>query len=212
MPYIRYRGALYSDRVANPQSEAEFVAIPKDAVRIHIPDVRQRTNYSCGAACLQAVARYYGIKPFAREQDFVKLTEMDPKVGSHPDQIVLAAKRLGLSATYKYGMTHDEVKQYLEQEKPVLLSLQAHGDPSANYATEWQDGHWVVAIGFDDSGFFFEDPSLEAVRGYLSNASLTERWHDTVRRGKKKQSMGVVVWLESAPKGSFYDSFAQRIP
>ncbi len=52
----------------------------------------------------------------------------------------------------------------------------------------------MVAIGFDRRGVFFEDPSLGAVRGYLPNDELEDRWHDTGPRGRHIDRCGLVVW------------------
>ena len=59
-----------------------------------------------------------------------------------------------------------------------MVALQAYGNRKqqlANYAEGWTDGHWVIAIGYDREGIFFEDPSLQAVRGYLTDEVLIER-------------------------------------
>jgi predicted double-glycine peptidase len=210
--YLRYMGGVY--RLAD--DAPQLVGIPADSIKVQLPDVRQKVGYSCGASCLQSIARYFGAAPLEEEDYFVRLTEMDSRVGSHPDQILTAAAKLGLTTAYREDMSYDDLRAFLEKRRPVLLTLQAYGDnyesAELDYSEIWKEGHWVAAIGFDAAGVFFEDPVLEAIRGYLSYPELDKRWHDTVRHGKQVSRVGIAMWLDQAPSASFYESFAQRIP
>ena len=40
---------------------AQFVKIPRGAIKVPIPDVTQKASYSCGAVCLEAICHYYGV-------------------------------------------------------------------------------------------------------------------------------------------------------
>jgi hypothetical protein len=46
------------------------------------------------------------------------------------------------------------------------------------YATVWDAGHWVVAIGRDAYGVYFEEPFMKGTRGFLTYTELKDRWHD----------------------------------
>lgn len=192
------------------------VGIPAGAIKVDLPDSRQETGYSCGASCLLAVARYYG-KAFTADEDFfVKTIRVDPRIGSHPNQIEAAAKRLGLKTEYADGMDDADLRSHLDKGRPVLIAIQAYGSGSdkrkLDYSDKWGDGHWVVAIGYDDGGIFFEDPSMNAVRGYLSSAELASRWHDVSNNGKRKAGIGLALWMEPEPTVPFYRAFAKTIP
>jgi predicted double-glycine peptidase len=77
------------------------------------------------------------------------------------------------------------------------------------YVKDWKDGHWVVAIGYDKNGFFFEDPSLHAIRGYLSTQQLKSRWRDTGAHGKHMPCYGIAFWKEGGV--SMYEARAEYI-
>jgi ABC-type bacteriocin/lantibiotic exporter with double-glycine peptidase domain len=178
----------------------EYHAIPRGAIRIPIPDAIQKTSFSCGPAALMAVARYYGCSP-EYERDFIqelRRAGMDPRVGAHPGQMMKAAGWLKLKTRVYQPMSVEQLQGCLRSGKPVALMIQAWGEvegrPIRDYRALWSEGHWVVAIGFDRSGVYFEDPSLEAIRGYLSYDELEDRWHDTGPHGQKIDRFGMAVW------------------
>ena len=59
-------------------------------------------------------------------------------------------------------------------------------------------------------GVFFEDPSLQAVRGFLTYAELEERWHDVGPKKEHIEHYGLVLWKPGA-RVSAYASRAERI-
>ena len=194
-----------------------YCPIPRNAIRIPVPDVSQETDYSCGASSLQAVAKYYGVGP-DDEWEFVRDLRMDHRVGSHPDQIQRAAEEYGLTFREYAPMTLAHLRAELRSQHPVLLMIQAwgqervHGEWRArrDYGRDWKDGHWVVAIGYAAGLVFFEDPSLTAVRGYLRDKELDDRWHDTARENKRMDHYGLAIWHPTV-RSSVYATRAQRI-
>ncbi|HVF40737.1 MAG TPA: C39 family peptidase [Gemmatimonadaceae bacterium] len=190
--------------------------IRRGVIRIPLPDTIQQTDYSCGAACLQAVCRYYGVGG-EDEWEFVKALRMDKRTGSHPFQIARAAKAYGLRVLECPEMTIAELKASIVRRRPVLLMIQAWGEKAgaskyrSSYDNVWVDGHWVVAIGFDKQGIFFEDPSLEAARGFLTYEELARRWHDVGPRGRQMRNYGMIMW-RAKPTAKGYTLAAKRIP
>ena len=153
----------------------------------------QQTDATCGAAALQAICGYYGVGP-EEERRFAKDLGMDPRTGSHPHQLARAARRYGLSVEEHQPMPAAALRRALDRRRPVLMMLQAWADHSGDYASDWKHGHWVVAIGYDRRGVYFEDPVLELVRGYLGHAELDARWHDVGPRGVRLERYGMVLW------------------
>jgi uncharacterized protein YvpB len=90
------------------------------------------------------------------------------------------------------------LKSSLDRDRPVIMMLQAWGATKANpwpsYRKAWSDGHWVVAIGYDDDGVFFEDPSLRTVRGFMGFDELKVRWHDVGPHLGHMYYYGLSVW------------------
>ena len=174
---------------------ARYKAIPEGAIKVPLPDTRQGEDYSCGASAPQAISGYFGVGP-EEEEDYVRDLKMDTKVGSHPFQIIRAAKKYGLRVSEKERMTVNEVKAYLDRGKPVMLMIQAWRDSETEvtYVGEWREGHWVVAIGYDRAGLYFEDPSLAAIRGFIPFVELEERWHDTGPKNRRMEHYGLAIW------------------
>jgi len=187
------------------------------AIRIPVPDTTQQTDYSCGASCLQAVCKYYGVGP-DDEWEFVEAIGLDRRIGSHPDQIERAARRFGLRCKAYRPMSLKQLHAEVRGGHPVLLMIQAWGTerragkqrPVLDYSRDWIDGHWVVAIGFDREAVYFEDPSLQAVRGYLRNAELETRWHDTEHHGRHVEHFGLAMWHPTLG-GTAHETRAERI-
>lgn len=191
--------------------------ISRGAIRVALPDATQQKDYSCGASCLQSICKYYGVG-LNEEWEYVDALGMDRRIGSHPYQIVRLARRFGLSVKEYQPMTAEQIRNELRRRHPVMLMLQAWGEvrskrrwrPRTNYEGDWDDGHWVAAIGYDSKGFFFEDPSLEQIRGYLTEAELLERWRDTGPHGVHVPQYGAAIWHPQR-RASAYERFAAPI-
>ena len=187
--------------------------IPPRAIRIPVPDTTQQTDYTCGASALQAVCKYFGVGP-DEEPEFVRDMRM-PRTGSDPEHIIRAVEKYGLRHREFFPMSRAQLKGCLDRRRPVILMLQAWGEtrlgaPRRGYKTIWEDGHWVVAIGYDGRGVFFEDPSLQAVRGFLSFGELDVRWHDWGPKYEHMDHYGIAVWGPGARR-SVYETRAERI-
>jgi len=164
-------------------------AVPDNAIKVSMPDVRQETTYSCGAAAFQAIAEMYGVGP-QDESWYRDALDSDPENGTPPENIRELADNLGLQSVAK-TMTAEEVKGWLDKGTPVILLIQAWGD-SSTYATD-ENGHYVVAIGYTDDELIVEDPSLRLIRGWIAWDDLETRWHDTGLGGTRYDHWGMAV-------------------
>jgi hypothetical protein len=115
---------------------------------------------------------------------------------------VRVAREHGLDASSREGMTADELTVHLDRGEPVLLAIQAWADPPPADATGWgvrtEDGHYVVAVGYDPERFYFEDPAMFGV-GYIPRAELEARWHDYDEFGTRLERFGIAF---RRPQGS----------
>jgi predicted double-glycine peptidase len=156
-----------------PGSEALTALLPG------VPDTRQSTEYSCGAAALQAVLSYWGRD--VGEEDLRELLNTDPESGTYPEDILRVAQELGFEAEYRENLTLDEVEASVIQGVPVIVDCQAWRSPAsgnASWSEDWVDGHWMVIIGLDDENVYFEDPYILGSRGFMSRQEFEERWHN----------------------------------
>ena len=124
---------------------------------IRVPLVRQSTNYTCGVAALQSVLAFYGHS--MREDILAHVLESGPDHGTNYHQMVEYVRALGFSADAVIALDLDGLRALLDAGTPVILAIQAWSDNPARYASDWEDGHYVVAVGYDDKRVYFMDPS-----------------------------------------------------
>ena len=75
--------------------------------------------------------------------------------------------------------------------------------PRASYENVWEDDHYLVAIGYDHDGVYFEDPSLQGMRGYLSWGDLERRWHAPGPNGTELHRFGAAIWMPLAGPAAY---------
>ncbi|MHC1760019.1 MAG: C39 family peptidase [Negativicutes bacterium] len=84
----------------------------------------------------------------------------DQENGTNYLNVASFAKSLGFDVNIRTHMTLDELKRHIDQKRPILLAIQAWADSKFSYlSNQNEDGHYVVAIGYDDKNFYFMDPS-----------------------------------------------------
>ncbi len=158
-------------------AESPLSAAVPGSLLASVPDVRQSTGYTCGAAALQAVLARWGTSE--REDRLAARLHSTPEAGTHPAEIVRVAKEFGLSAELRDGLSLADLEAALAAGTSVIVDLQAWRDGTDTPWTEtWEDGHYMVLLGVDASNLYFEDPSLLGVRGVIPRAEFVDRWHD----------------------------------
>jgi len=157
---------------------------------IKFPELRQSFDYDCGAKATEAVLAYYGID--AQEDKIIEVAGTN-KNGTPLKGIVNAAEFYGLSANIE-KMTIDALKMYLDHDVPVIILLQAWAQKKdVDWENDWMDGHYVVAIGYDDNHVYFEDP-YSVLRTFLAFDELLKRWHDIdSSENKKYVDLGIII-------------------
>jgi predicted double-glycine peptidase len=179
---------------------------PVDAIRVPVPDIAHLMDSSSGLSALMAVCRYYGVGP----EDEVELAaelSLDQR-WPDPERVVVAAVRYGLSACTRCPMSSADLKEHLDRRRPVLILVQAWGQtedeaPRVSYENIWEDDHYLVAIGYDRDGVYFEDPSLQGIRGYLSWEDLEQRWHARGPNGTELHRFGAALWMPLAGPAAY---------
>lgn len=160
---------------------------------LSFPEFRQTFEYDCGAKALQSVLVYYGVE--IREELLMKKAGTN-KNGTPIDGIKKTAEEYGLKVEAG-EMNIDQIKKYINKKIPVIILLQAwSGKKKNNYKKDWNDGHYVVAIGYDKNHLYFEDP-YSVLRTYLSFKEINDRWHDETSRHKRLVHMGIAIYGKS---------------
>ena len=112
--------------------------------------------------------------------------------GTSPHHIIQTLHHYRLK-TWAKRMTISEVKRYIDKDIPVILVLQAWTTAKhINWKKDWEDGHYVVAIGYDRDRIYFEDPSTFE-RSYLTYTELRDRWHDGTPGHRVYRHYGIAV-------------------
>ena len=173
----------------------QFKNVPK--VVINFPELRQIYNFDCGVTALQQVLIYYGIEK--REDELIKMLDTKKtsieEHGTKMSKMVEIAKYFGLDAEIFKNTTIKKIKELIDKKNPVIILMQAWRDYSSdnlNWEKDYSDGHYVVAIGYNDTCLFFEDPS-SVVRTYLTFEEFEKRWHDVGDDNKTKVSHVAIV-------------------
>ncbi len=159
---------------------------------IKFPDCRQTYDYDCGARVVQSVLAYYGLN--IRGGKIMKLAGTNKRQGTPIKGIIKVAKAYGFK--YKAGeMNVSQVKEYIDRGIPVILLLQAWSRrKKIDWKNNWADGHYVVAIGYDNRRLYFKDPS-SIWRTFLTYRELKERWHDIdIYASDKYYNYGIVIY------------------
>ena len=167
-----------------------------------MPDTRQSTEYSCGAAAMQAVLGYWGRD--IGEEDLREMLNTNEEFGTYPDDIIRVATAFGLQAEYEENMTLADLEDYVAEGIPVIVDCQAWRSVSQyneSWADTWYNGHWLVVIGIDEGNVTLEDPYILGDRGFMSREEFEARWHnvrgldetDTV----KQIHMGIAIHGEA---------------
>lgn len=164
------------------------------------PLVRQAHSYSCGAAALASVLRYFQVWD-GPETKLYRPLGTSPAEGTLPERLAEVARTFGLRARVRQPMTIPALREALHKGRLVILELQAWpnpGAPAVPWASRWDDGHYVVLVALDDQYAYFMDPSTEGRYTYLALAELGPRWHDVnqVRREPLQPhdlQLGVVI-------------------
>ena len=165
-----------------------------------MPDTRQSTEYSCGAAAMQAVLGYWGRD--IGEEDVREMLNTNEVSGTYPDDIIRVAKALGLQAEYKENMSMADLENYVAEGIPVVVDCQAWRSVSQyneSWADTWNNGHWLVVIGIDENNVTLEDPYILGDRGIMSREEFLARWHNV--RGLDETDTGKQIHMGIAIRG-----------
>lgn len=137
---------------------------------LKIPDVRQATEHDCGAAAIEAVCRFHGVK----DRGPARLANAVD--GMSPATVEAVLRSLGL-AVLSGTMTAGDLRHLADTGRPVLC-------PTAH-----RGGHWVVVRGVARRRVHFHCP-IDGP-GSLPVATWETLWSDSTRAGHEYASWGV---------------------
>ena len=146
-------------------------------ISIRVPLVRQPDGYTCGVAALQSVLHYFGHR--VRFDTLTVALGATPEQGTNYRRMVAYAQDCGIETTVYIKMDLPALRAQIDAGVPVIVALQAWGDDAHTaYADAWDDGHYVVVVGYTDEHFYFMDPSTLGNYTFLPVNEFLQRWHD----------------------------------
>jgi len=167
-----------------------------------VPLCRQAKSFTCGVASLQSVLRYYGLE---MRQDVLEKKLRTNRGGTRFPHIVAYAQSCGFTAAWQTNMQYAQLQQALDTGTPVIVALQAWADEPVVYSNDWNDGHYAVAIGYDETNTYFMDPSTLGNYTFIPTGEFLDRWHDKDKRTTLIH-LGIII---SSTNGPCYDPTAR---
>ena len=119
----------------------------------------------CFSASSAMLAMYWGKEPNENVYDQLRARYGD---STSSDAQLAALRALGLIANFQTDGTPELLKQQIDAGRPVAVGWLCDGPASSPTG----GGHWSVIIGYDDTGFFINDPygNCDLINGgYLSH-------------------------------------------
>lgn len=159
---------------------------------INLRIVRQTFDFDCGAKALQTVMEYYGVE--VREDELMKELKTD-KDGTSVKNMIAATRKRGFDVFAADGVSLEQVKHYVDHGHPVIVLVQAWAEKYMtleDWKDDYNDGHYVVVIGFEHNIIVFEDPSSFR-RTWLTEEEFLARWHDRDLKTNKRYEHFVMV-------------------
>jgi len=155
---------------------------------LHTAKHRQSTSHTCGVAAAMVLLNYWTGDADSREDHVAEEMKTDSENGTDPTDIAAFLENRGLKVETKSQCTFADLEGSIDAGRPALLCLQAWQEPyswETDYAQAWDDGHYVIIVGYDPENFYFMDPSTFGFFTYIPRNKLMTRWHDISGKGVK---------------------------
>ena len=179
---------------------------------LNVPIYRQSAIGNSGVSCVASILRYAKYDFDIREDNLARALGVTEEDGADPYKMIayLNAVRYNdennqcFAAEKRENMTVDDLKKALDKGNPVICDIQAWNwdeneeySMDLDYSNEWECGHWVVAIGYNNDNIFFMDPSTAGNYTYIPKDQLLARWHNYHIDGNGQRydtiQMGIIV-------------------
>ena len=210
------------NREPNTSDGSPGVSVRKDASipaanhLIPVPLVRQTTPFSCGDAAILAVLRYYDPVRYDRIPESALYTPLHttPEFGTEPQPMAAYLNHEpGLAAEVRWstsdaGVDIVDLEHAVDRGEPTIVAAQAWQPVAAAenlkpWETDWDDGHYLVVVGYDHANFYFMDPSTEGHYTYIPEDEFVQRWHDVLGiRNVHTQHIAIFIHATITPSGA----------
>ncbi len=168
---------------------------------IDIPSGRQTFDFDCGAKSLQLVLAYYGLD--IPEVQLLKELKVGTE-GTPLKNMIAVAEKYGFTVHAKCYFTLQKVKQYVDNNIPVIVLVQAWANKPMTleeWKHDYNDGHYSIVVDHYGSILVFEDPASFS-KTWMTEREFMIRWHDVDPASNVKlEHFGMVLLgKEPSPK------------
>ena len=138
---------------------------------LKIPHYEQKLSNSCLPASVRMVLAYYGTK---KSEESLRRLLKTKAAGTNPLNVTyLRDWNFKVSVSFS---NLDELKDYIFQEKPIIVLLWT-GELSYWNSKEYFDYlHSVVVVGFDEENVFINDPAFPNYPILIPYNEFLEAW------------------------------------
>lgn len=168
---------------------------------IDLEDVRQKDDYSCGAAASMAVGLKKKVGPKTLPE-WKKLLGTNVEKSTDPQRIIQAFKDFDCKVVAE-KMTLNDLYNHCEDGAPVICPIQEYGVPSKQASYKY--GHYVAVIGVKTDYVFVQDSSIDNALKHQDADNAPGRmmipvnlwmnvWHDKDLYNKKYINFGIAVY------------------
>lgn len=170
-----------------------------ESTKLEVPFVKQINKDACGAAVLEMVYKFYGLKDVSQKEIFNQYKrEDDEGLGALAIGVVdLVNDALSRGfVSYWNRVDWQDTKRAIEQTRwfvnggvPIIVCQQSNRDPKL--------GHFKVLVGYDNENIYLHDPDKEnsGVPLKIDNTSFVKAWSKT----GKNVTGGVFVFIQPRP-------------
>jgi|SRR5665213_3578236 len=128
----------------------------------------QEANFTCGPVTVLNILRLKG--DFSHtEEELAKLCHAKPGVGTSNENIIKAAKQVGLKVLEdKANSTIADIEKHIDNDAYVIV----------NYIDAFcGEGHYSAVTDYDDQSLYFADSALVFLR--LSKEDFQKHWYSS---------------------------------
>jgi uncharacterized protein YvpB len=106
------------------------------------------------------------------------------------------------------GVDIVDLERAVDRGEPTIVAAQAWQSVPATaslkpWETDWDDGHYLVVVGYDRANLYFMDPSTEDHYTYIPGDEFVQRWHDVLGvRSAHTQHIAIFIHATKIPPGA----------
>ena len=157
---------------------------------LDFPRIQQPDSSSCGHACIAMTLQYFEFREEVGDLEKLPQSKKD-KNGLEPESIIDIFKKFGIKASIKRDLSFEDIKGSIDNKKPIIVEIQAYSKKEKDLIKSYENGHYVVIIGYTLDNIIFADPN-SYFKTYLKYEDFFQRWH-AIDNGKKEKNLAITI-------------------